>query len=378
MATRYKVRLKAEDGSLVAEMPDAVFRRIDYTTRINAPFAHSIRMELTVPQADLFVLDGQVEIWRADLAAGIDWYLDYEGFHRSEERRVSSDGMQEYVSVGAGYTELTSRAIIYNRQGSVGAAKSGNGESVMKDYVDENIGPNATAANRVVANIMPGLTIEPDGGNGDAWQGDRAYKNLLEVLKEIADATSVDFGIVGTGPATFEFRAKAKPWGADRTVTGLNPTTGLNAAGNAPVTFALGFGNMQTPVYSLNRLKEATAAIILGQGAEEDRVISETTSADITDSRWNRRESVHNANQESEVAALQDVAAAVLDKLQAKETFTFQPVETQAYRLGRDYFLGDIITAVFDDIQRNLQITSIAVQLQEGVESLAISVSNVP
>lgn len=379
MATRYEVRVKDTDGLIVARLADNSIRRLEYTKRVNAPGQYSLRMDGDSPNVNLFQMDGMIEVWRSDLAASpqIPWYLDFEGFHRIESRETRDSGLSVFVSQGPGYANLLNRRNIQFQPTSTGADKSGAGETVIKEYADENVGPGAVAPPRLFNGVTSGLSIQANGAAGSSWEGSRAYRNLLDVLQEIGDATGVDFEVVGTGPAAYQFNAKAKPLGADRTTVGLVPATGLNGAGNAPVIFALGFGNMGNPVYTLNRMAEVTAVSVLGQGKDTDRIVVQRVSAATTDTPWNVIESVANANQEEETAALNAVGDARLDKLQARETFTFEVVQTEASRLGREYFHGDQVTARYQAIERNKQIIGVTIAIQEGSEDIAIELGDV-
>ncbi len=394
MAARYQIRLKDQAGAVVAILTN--WRTLTYTRRVNGVDQHSLEIDGDLPVVDLFDLDGQVEVWRSDVAAGggafpymfpfvlgepfapIDWYLDYEGFHRTPIQ-FHVGGLSGFTSVGVGYDHLLARRAILYRVKSAGAAKSGAGETVMKAYVDENAGPGATAPPRLFAGIFPDLAIEADGGAGATWEGDRGLRALLDVLKEIADATTVDFGVVGAGAATFEFQAKARPWGKDRTTVGLDPLTGLNAAGNAPVIFSLEFGNMEDPSFAVVRTEEITAAIVLGQGGEGNRVIEERTSAATADSPWNRIEGVANASQEAAAAGLDAVGDAVLDRLQAKESFQFGFMQIPSTLYGREYFLGDTVTARYKTREANVQIVAVNVTVAQGQgETIGVELANVP
>lgn len=380
MATRYQVRLKDVAGTQVAVLTDWYF--LSFTHRVNGVGSQELRIDGDLSVVDQFVLDGQLEIWRSDIAASpvIPLYLEYEGFHRTEVRQTAPDGRSLFSSIGAGYDHLLDRRIILYPAGSAQAAKAAAGETVMKEFVDENAGPGATSPPRLLSpGVMTGLTIQADGAAGAVWTGARAYRNLLDVLVEVAKDSDVDFGIVGTGPATFEFQAKAAPWGADRTTTGLDEATGLNAAGNAPVIFSLGFGNMEAPRYSLSRIQEVTAALALGQGQEADRTIAERTdAAAIAESTWNRIEVSRQANSEDSVAGLQSVGDEVLAALQAKEIFAFDALQIPATLYGRDYFLGDLVTARYKDIERNKKIVGVTVSIQKGEETIKPELSDIP
>lgn len=374
MATRYQVVLKNTAGVQVALLPlDAgAALRLEVHRRVNAPDFHRLTIDGTSVYVVNFVLDAQVEVWRRDIASSpvIDWYREYEGFHRTGVESVDDNGQQYFDDYGVGYDFLIEGRHILYPAGSAQASKSGAGETAMKAYVNENAGPGATTPPRLFAGAFTGLSIQAGGGAGSTWTGERAYRNLLEVVQEIGFASLVDFKTVGVGAALFEFRAKASPWGADRSVG--------NAAGNAPVIFSLDFGNMGRPTYSLNRRQEISAAISLGQGIETDRqVIQRTDAVAIAASLWNRREATRQANTEITVAGLNAVGDRLLEEFKAQENFTFQVIQTPATLYGRDYFLGDIVTARFKTVERDIKIVGVDIVVERGVERIDVLLSDV-
>ncbi len=375
MATRYQVILRDQAGAQVFIF--TTWRSLEYTLRLNDIGEYRLEIDGDLAVTADFDLDGQVEIRRRNIDSSpvIDWYTDFAGFHRTEGFRHDQGDASIFVSAGPDYKHLLARRTILFRDTTTGAAKSGQGETVMKAYVDENAGPGATAPPRVFAGVFPSFTVQADGAAGDNWEGNKPYRPLLATLQEISEATGVDFDVVATAPAIFQFQAQAEPLGADRSVLGLNPITGLNAAGNAPVIFSLDFDNMGLPAFTTHRIEEITAAIVLGQGAEGNRAVVQRTSAAVTDSPWNRTEGVKNANQDADAAALEARGDAFLQELQARETFTFVALQVPGTLYGRDYFLGDRVTARYGAIERNLQIVSVAIRVEDGREDIAIEVS---
>ena len=380
MAPRYQVRLKDLAGVQVAILTD--WYSLDFHRRVNGIDTCTLQIDGDLDVVDEFVLDGQIEVWRSDLSASpvIPIYLEYEGFHRTEVRRTTDEGRSLYSSVGLGYDHLLNRRSILYASGSAQAGKAAVGETVIKEYVDENAGPGATSPPRLIASgVLTGLTIQVDGAAGLVWTGSRAYRNLLDVLVEIANDSGVDFGIVGNGAALFEFQAKASPWGDDRTTVGLDPATGLNGAGNAPVIFSLPYGNMENPTYSKERREEVNSVIALGQGQEADRVLVERTdAAAIAESTWNRVEVTRQANTEDTAAGLQSIGDEVLATLQAKEIFSFSALQIPALLYGRDYFLGDLVTARYKDIEQNKKIIGVVISVRTGIETINLELTDVP
>lgn len=379
MAGRYQITVRDHTGTAVALITEWV--RLEYTRNVNTPDSHVLVLPADLSIAQLLhtdeATDYQIEVRRRDLALNpvLNWTLDYEGFHLTSVHDMLESGRGRIISYGRGYDDLLMRRSILYPSGSTGSAKIGPGETVMKEYVDENAGPGATSPSRLLASgVTPGLTIQEDLAAGVVWEGARAYRSLFDVVQEIAHAALVDFKIVGNGAAAFEFRAKAYPWGTDRSTQGLEPLTGLNGAGNSPVIFSETFGNMLRSSHVYAHTDEANVVIVLGQGLEDQRAILQRQNGDAQAlTPWNRREVTRNANQESTVAGLQAVGDAVLHDLKARETFNFSVMQAGPWFYLRDYNLGDLVTA-YHDTQRHFQITSVTVIVESGRETIRLEV----
>jgi hypothetical protein len=377
MAPRYKIHIKDTSGTLVGILTD--WKRLEINPRLNDIGEYSLVIDGESSNVSLFVLDAQIEVWRCDADAGIAWYKEYEGLHRTEKRETRDNGESLYTSKGVGYNDLLDRRIILYNSGSAYTDKSAAGETVMKEYVDENAGPSATSAPRLLeSGVTTGLSVEADAAAGAAWSGAEAFKKLLSTLQNISNATSLDFGIVGTGAALFEFRVKASPWGADRTNVGLVHATGLNGAGNTPIVFALEFGNMIKPDYSLSRTSEINSVISEGQGLSGNRMLTLRTNAGaIAESPWNLRESSRGASDEYTTAQQQSGGDAFLADNQAKETFTFDVMQIPSCLYGRDYFFGDLVTVRYKTIERSKKIVGVNITLENGREDISLELSDV-
>lgn len=372
MTARYQVRLKNQSGVQVALFDD--WRSLSFSHQVNKPGSCSLGISGLDSRVGLFQLDGQIEIWRSDLANGLDWYNEWEGLVRSEQRQTTEEGTKIYTAYARGYVDLLARRIIAYAAGSAQAEKNGlAGETAMKQFVDENAGPGATSPPRLLqSGVTTGLTVQADGGLGGSWSGGRAYKNLLETLQKIAPQVLVDFDVIGTGAATFQFRTFTGQRGLDRTLDGLNPVTGLNAAGNIPVVFSLPMGNMQDISYTMSRLDEATAVFVAGQGVEAERqVVLRTNGPRIADSPWNNREALRDArNVDEDTGALNVVGDQALLDLARQEKFIFRALQLPGQLYGKHYTWGDSITARYDSIQVNKLILGVDVKVDEKGEAI--------
>lgn len=380
MGARYKIRLKDTTGTLVAELDQ--FIRLIYKKQVNKSGYYALWMSGDDDRIDLFTLDTPIEIWRAIPEEGVDWYLDFEALHRTPVRQKVKTGAPLFTSYGRGYNDLLSRRHILYNPDSAFTQKSGAGETIMKEYVDENIGPSATFPPRLFASgVIPGFTVQADGAAGNTWSGGRAYKNLLTVCQEIANETGVDFQVVGTGDYLWEFRAFDEQLGIDSSILNLDITTGLNGAGNPPVIFSVVRGNMGIPIYSESRNDEVNTLMVLGKGQGTDRERVQVVNADVADSPINRREGVRNSTANSGAAELTSYGEATLPTLAKQESFVFNVIQVPSTLYGRDYNLGDLITARFDDIERNKKIVDVEVSVSAEntiVENVRIEVADLP
>ncbi len=375
MAARYEILLKDTTGAVVARFDNWI--SLEIHRRINAPGSHSLVLNGLDGRCALFVLDGQVEVWREDVAASpaIARYREYEGFHRTSGRSRGERNQNIFISKGPGYEDLLRRRIILNTLGSPQAQKGPiPAETAMKEYADEQAGPGAVNPPRLFeTGVTAGLTIQFDAGTGGWWYGDRSFRNLLEVEQDIAISYDMWFDVIGTGPATFQFRASVLPYGADRTIVGLNPATGLNAAGNRPVVFSDALGTAKNPEYYLVRDEEGNRCLSLGPGAGAGRLLSHFIPAPDPglDSPWNNCEIKIQSADLIGFPAIDDKAVTALKLSQYRENFNFEVEQAEPYLYGRDYFFGDRVTAVYENIVRTRTIVGVTITIGRAEAGLS-------
>lgn len=353
MAELWQVKLKSLAGALT-DIVDA-YDSFSYTKRVNGTGGWVLRFAKRADETQtafetrvgLWVLDAQVEFWHTNDNPAIAWRKDFEGLVRWQRWYVRLDGSLVFEVGGRGYNDLLARRIIYAAAGTAHAAWSATAaESIMKDIVAYQVGASAAAARQTT-----GLTVQADGANGNSLTLRRAYRNVLEVLQEIAKIGGGDFDVVGTGAATYEFRWYTGQLGTDRSAT---------------VIFALERGNMASPSLTVKRQDEVNAVYVGGQGEGEDRaIVSRTDAALIADSTWNRCELFVNATNETTTAGLNAVGDARLDAAAPKYELAFETLQTPGCAYGLHYFLGDLVTAKFLTYTGTKKIAGISVTLNE-------------
>lgn len=361
MSHRYQVRLyEPVTGVQVAVLDD--WNSLYYNTRINDFGYHTLSIDGKDPTRALFTTDTIIEVWRSNAELGVPWYIDYAGFHRTDQDQVTDRGDRLFTSFGRGYEDLIHRRSVLWYAGSAGDTKSGPADDVMKAYVRENAGSGATTgAGRLRSGVTTGLTVAANLGVGPTWDGSMSWKNLYDAIQDIQKAKLVDFAVVRTGATTFEFRTYFPHKGTDRTGAGVA----------AAVIFSLVHANMGSPYAVVSRAEEGNDVIVLGSGEGAARVTREVqdTVAQVV-SQWNRIERTHDARNLDTNAQLDDTGTAQLNALRATKRISFQVLESPATVYGRDYFVGDIVLAMFAGLEDTKKIIGMEVTVANGQENI--------
>lgn len=384
-ATRHFIRLKDQTGIQVALFDN--WAGLEYIKEVNGVGSYSLTLIGDDSRRSLFELDGQIEVWRSIPAMGIDWYLDFEGFHRKTIKSISESGEKTYTSVGVGYNDLLARSVIAYKAGTIRADKEGPSETVMKEYVRENCGPTIdwTVVGRLYDGGFPNFDVEPTTGAGIVWSGTRAYENLLDVLQDIASYSNIDFAVVGSSAAHFLFKTYTRQMGADRTLTGLSATTGLNMYGYSPVVFSDLHGNVANLTYTKDSTSERNVIIVLGPGEGSTRqVLTRSRPTAIDDSPWNRLEASRpvqvpqSALPDTVTYNMQVFGDEMLEELKAKEEIEFDPLPQESTLYGVNYGLGDRVTAQYDGLSISKKIIKASTRVQDDRESVSLEFTDVP
>ncbi len=375
MIPTYEIRLKDQSGGVVARFHGAGrgltgggLQQFSYQKEVREPGPYSFVLQGDDERINLFELDGQVEFWRRDPVASLDWHLDYEGFHRYPEFTLDDRGQEVFIARGVGYNCLLASDTIQYAAGSAQCCKTMVCESAAKEFVDENIGPGA--GNDALGNsrVRLGLAIQADAATGAAWDGCRAYKNLLDVLIELADYAPGDFMVVGTGAATFEFQWAPDQWGDDRTFGSADPTT-----------FSARLGNVDGMSQGFNRIDEVNIVNVLGSGLAAARIIeTRENAALLAGSPWARRAVARDARDTDIVARLQARGDAVLNEQEPRRDLFFGALQTKATRYGREWNLGDLVSVEYRGWRVDVKIIAVTVSLaSDGTETITPTVEAV-
>jgi hypothetical protein len=310
-------RLFARDASMrrVAELDD--FQSAEVVARHNATGAFMV--DLPASAAPLF-----------DFTAGIVFVRDGRTLLSGPVtgiRREWGDGVDKLVVSGPDDGVWLDRRLVlpvpsgppYPEAYDV---RTGPAETVMRAYVDVNLGPAARPERRV-----PGLTLAPDGAQGRTVTGRGRFQTAQELLVRLALAGRVGYRIVQEGNG-LQFQVFTP---ADRTRTAI---------------FSEGLGNLAGFTYDA-QAAEANYVLAAGGGQGTSRTIRERgDSASIV--RYGRIEVFKDQRHTTEPAELDQAVEEELAERADRVGLSIAPVDTEGLRFGVDYDLGDRVTVVVD------------------------------
>lgn len=377
MSAAYTIWLSSPTGERLAVLDS--FVRLSYRRVVNrSGQASASRQPLQLVlhaeslPASLLVRDSRLEIWRAPGGAGLPstsacfsgQELDTETVWlvRSIRKLLDSSG-QQLLAVGAvpAIDVLAARLVAYP-VGSSQASKTGPADNLMKQIVRENFASDAEAAR----DLGDWLDIAPDMGLAPATSKQCAWRNVLHVLQELAEAaaeagTPLYFDIVSPTRERLEFRTYIGTRGSDRTFPdGLNPLV------LSPET-----GTLSSVERSFDYADEYTYVYAGGQGAEEERlIVGAGDSLRSAASPFGRRERLLDARHIADGDALQAEAAANLATGRPRSLFRATVTSNPGSIYGVHWRWGDRVTAAFAGEIFDCHIDEVEVTVEAGQETV--------
>lgn len=222
--------------------------------------------------------------------------------------------------------------------------RTGAAETVLRAFVDYNLGPSAQAVRR-----LTGLALETDLGRGDTVTGRGRFQKLLELCQEVALAGGdLDFRVVRSG-AGFVFRV-AEP--ADKT---------------AEIVFSEPLGNLDSFSYEASA-PEANFVYAGDRGEGTGRDFDEGgDSASIV--AYGRIETLVDVSSSTAPGAL----TLAIDNGLAEKAEPVQaeiiPTDIEGRSFPTDYGLSDRVTAVIDgaSIELIVREVTLSATVADGV-----------
>lgn len=362
MATQYLLRIYDPDGDIQQIITDPLY--LSYTKEVNGPGLLLVDLTATNMAVGTLALDWQIEVWRRNVEHGIDWYCDFYGFWRGEQRRADQDGAARYTMYCPGQMDLIARSIIAYPAAVTGrtAFAGNNAESIAKTLVTYNAtSAGTTTDGRARTVTTTGISVEGDASRGNLLDVTCGWRRLLETLQDVARQGGGDFDLVKTAAAAWEFRWYPNQLGTDRSAT---------------LRFALNYGNITNPTLTRNHLPERTVAIVGGQGQEASRTIVTRTGANY-DATYNAVETFVDARQQTTTAGLETAGDVALYNAQTRNDLAFDVIQAPGAYYGLHYFVGDLVTGVYEDVTATKKINRIAVTVDEdGAETIQVELQD--
>lgn len=373
MSGIYQVKVRDHTGALqtIITSWESEGSGLTYTKTLDGIGSYQLDLPTTNTQYQSLTKDCFVEIMRKDPPRIPEFYTDAIFQHRDKGYAIR-DGNQLFRSQGPDMNHWISRHRILYASGDPLASQYGASDDCMKRWVEQNLGPSATAPPRMKDGVFPNFQVAAETSSGPLWSGTRQFSPVFDVVHEIALATLTDFQIVliSWSPLMFEFRTYYPYLGLDRTQNnGVNP----------PAVFSPQLGNMGNPEFGETSSSEVTSVITLGQGQQADRDFALNQSASINDSPWNDIEITMSQPQDDLQTSLDSVGMAELQRRQTKQDFHFDTLQNLNLLYGLDYDLGDKVTALFNfgEPAIDRRITGITVTMREALETVAPTFSDI-
>lgn len=361
MSAVYQLRTYTSAGVLTAVITD--FISLSYVKGVNEPGVLSFVLNAEHDAIASLTLDAQVEVWRRDVDAGIDWYCDFYGLWRGEERAANSDGTSYYTATCPGQLSLLARPIVayYAATDGRNSFTADPAETIAKALVQYNATSSGTTGDGRLRDVtLSGISVQADAASGPSIDYACAWRNLLTALQEIAQVGGGDFDLVKTGAAAWEFRWYNGQLGTDRSAT---------------VTFALQYGNMANPKLVRSSVDERTVAIVGGQGEETSRNVTVRTGANYSAS--NSVEVFVDARELTLTASLDAKGDRELDTYQQRAQLSFDVLQVPSTLYGLHYGLGDLVTGYYQGVTATKVIQRVTVEIgEDGQERIRVELTD--
>lgn len=225
--------------------------------------------------------------------------------------------------------------------------RTGAAETVLRAYVDANLGPSALADRRV-----DGLTLLADEARGAVVTGRARFHPMIELCRDLA---------ISGGDLGFRIR-QAGP--TDPTTTGLLFEVYVPRDLTGTAIFSADLGNLAG--FELDeRAPDANYVLVAGQGEGTARTIVEGGDTDSID-RWGRIEAFRDQRDTDDLGELEQSRDRELTERASELSIKIEPVDTAAITYLADYGLGDTVRTIIDGVAFDEIIREVTVTLEGG------------
>ena len=254
---------------------------------------------------------------------------------------------------------LKRRVLAYSAKSSQ-TNKYGHADDLMKAYVRENLGDLAGDAIRKMPSNLFG--VQPDLGRCPRLNKSASGKTVLSVLQELATdslakGTWLGFGIVAINNGSrLEFQTFTGQRGADRRYP----------YGDNPTLLGAEQGNLTNVTLTDDWREEGNVVYAGGQGEGNSQIIQFAQNQQRRDmTPWSRGEEWVSASHAGTTLTGQTEAELRLRELRPFKSFSADVQDTDNSRYGREYKLGDRVTALFDGDTFDVMVEGVQVDVTD-------------
>lgn len=383
MAIQYNIIVKDPNANTLGTFDD--FIALTYQKVVNGAGVAQIVLHADHAIVSQLAYDCQVEIWRKNDDADLDWYRDFDGLFEEDNYETDEAGTTYVTLVCRGVLALLSRAIVGFPNGTFARStwpESTDAATVIDGLVYYNasliLGGTASPYDLVYHNDSQNLFVysqsyamdperityndsywrnrvyvsagEPTEPSGDADSYNYALFNVLEACQEVAELSDRvllmdkfdDAGWLVPFLSTAPFPDVASD--IDNPAQWAFSSVASDDARyvkTSTVIFAPELDNMARPRLVRNKVKSPTKVVVGGEGAADSRIFgeySQSTTAEV-------REAFISATQATTTAAAQQQAQAHYNSIYRRDDILFEVRQTATCMYGRDYNLADRVTA---------------------------------
>lgn len=333
--SQYDVYLRSESGERIGQLES--FTNLTFIRRFNE--AGTWSLVSTPEQLAGLTKRGGIEVFRdgkPHFSGIVRKFIDEDGLTMT----VNGKNDLVYLENELAYPVPSGAPYILDYD-----VRSGVAETVIKQYVDLNIGPTAVPARQIA-----GLTIETDYGRGLTVTGRARFDKLMDLIDSLAVQGRIGFRIQNL---IFEVYVPE-----DKTGT---------------IIFSKNLGTLGKYTFSVEAGK-ANYLVCGGSGEGSARTFVEGCDSDSI-VQWGRAESFLDKGNTSAVEELNGAITEELAKQGEKLTLNFTPVITENMKPVDDYDVGDWVTAVINNVTTYQQIREMKTVLDvSGGETITMAI----
>lgn len=222
--------------------------------------------------------------------------------------------------------------------------RTGAAETVIKQYVDINLGPSA-ATGRVISDLV----IEADQARGSTVFANARFDQMQELVYNLAQVGGIGYQITQSN-GSLQFSVFVP---TDRSDT---------------IKMDIQNRKLSSSIYSYGTAR-VTRAIVGGRGEAENRLFRERSNVDSlsAENTWGRRiERFVDARQSEDLDELNTAGDELLvDEGKTIVEMSVTPSDDQTMVYGVDWFLGDKVTVVANDVEAQAVVTEVGIQIAD-------------